>query len=757
MSTLRVFLIGRGLLLIILVFAILASTGYSLKTYANYTQEFDISAASHFFLNFTSNLSINDNMNHTFEGRGAGGTAVFNVEYISGNRSGFLIKLEIDNANDRVRAFQCNGDAPTGEICSGGCGGHDFSSYKNFTVLVKPASSEAEIFINYVSVGTTSLCSGIQQVDMINFTRSASLSKSQNNLVIGDNQGPTLVSSIPNRTIPEDTSTSFNISGNFSDPNNDTLTYSILSNVENVTVTINSTTGIVNLTPTLNFFGVRYVIFLVNDSDNVTLSNNVTLNVTPVNDIPLVSNVIMNNTDFLNRTNGSLVVGWAFTDIDGDVENGTEILWYINGTEKIEFRNLTLINSTNTTKNQNWTFGVRIFDGTNFSSFVNGTPLLIVNSAPTQSIPIITSNDEQNRKNGTLACGNQSTNDLDNDLVANFIRWHKNGELVTTAINLTALSAGNYSKSDNITCEINPNDGSADGNSLNSTNFTILNAAPILNNSIPNTAWNENTQTTLNLFNGFVDLDNDNLTYNFTPVSNIGISINNNTGIVALNPSSDFNGARTVTFFSFDGTNLTASNNVTLTVNDVPVPSPSGGPSGGSSGGGGGGGSAGGKYICELDWQCESWTECADGKQTRKCALVQVPAFLLDDKCPQFNVLEQSRSCESPLKESCSDGIQNQNEEGIDCGGVCEPCAVQETAQIVPEKEEAIFGPAVVAEPESNLNNLWLVLAVLLFAAAILMYAKVSHRRLFRKEQLSEKEMKKLNQMLSYDIFKKEK
>ncbi len=31
--------------------------------------------------------------------------------------------------------------------------------------------------------------------------------------------------------------------------------------------------------------------------------------------------------------------------------------------------------------------------------------------------------------------------------------------------------------------------------------------------------------------------------------------------------------------------------------------------------------------------------------------------------------------CAKPVEESCSDGVQNQDEDGIDCGGVCSPCA----------------------------------------------------------------------------------
>ena len=89
-----------------------------------------------------------------------------------------------------------------------------------------------------------------------------------------------MLAEIGNKTSVENTLLSFEV--NASDPNNDTLTYSLLSNVENITINVNSTTGIVNLTPSPDFFGVRYATFLANDSDNITFSNNVTLNITNV-------------------------------------------------------------------------------------------------------------------------------------------------------------------------------------------------------------------------------------------------------------------------------------------------------------------------------------------------------------------------------------------------------------------------------------------------------------------------------------------
>ncbi len=67
--------------------------------------------------------------------------------------------------------------------------------------------------------------------------------------------------------------------------------------------------------------------------------------------------------------------------------------------------------------------------------------------------------------------------------------------------------------------------------------------------------------------------------------------------------------------------------------------------------------------ICTPDWQCEEWNECVDNIQTRICN--NTNNCSIEDGKPVV-----SQSCELP--ETCFDEIKNQDETGIDCGGVCE-------------------------------------------------------------------------------------
>ncbi|MBL7055205.1 hypothetical protein ISS05_05610, partial [Candidatus Woesearchaeota archaeon] len=314
---------------------------YAYAVYANETQQHDITTASPFFLSLSANVSVSNNINHSFEARGVGGTAVFNVEYVAGNFTGFILKFLIDNANDRIAAYQCDGGAPLENLCSGGCGGNDFIIFHNFTVLFD--GSNANVLIDGNFVGSTNICPGINEIGSVKFIGSSSLSRVKNNLLIATpgNNAPQFAGNLPNQIWPEDTSIGFNISGNFSDPDNDALTYSLESNVDNITITVDSNSGIVNLTPDSDFFGVRYVRFVADDGSNVIFSNNLTLNVIGVNDLPEVIDVALSNTDFFNRTNGSLIAGWIFSDKDNDVIQGNEVRWYNNSEEVIGLRNLT--------------------------------------------------------------------------------------------------------------------------------------------------------------------------------------------------------------------------------------------------------------------------------------------------------------------------------------------------------------------------------------------------------------------------------
>src|SRR3989338_10602932 len=154
---------------------------------------------------------------------------------------------------------------------------------------------------------------------------------------------------------------------------------------------------------------------------NVTISagkNETGINFVVGSKVPNVLNVTINSTDELNRTNGTLIGLFVFNDSDfSDVDVANETIWYNNSIQVTSLRNLTSVSSSNTTKGQIWNFSIRVFDGTNFSNFVNAT-IEIKNAAPTHSIPILNSSLGTNTTDENLLCFNQSLTDIDNDDVS---------------------------------------------------------------------------------------------------------------------------------------------------------------------------------------------------------------------------------------------------------------------------------------------------------------------------------------------------
>ena len=77
----------------------------------------------------------------------------------------------------------------------------------------------------------------------------------------------------------------------------------------------------------------------------------------------------------------------------------------------------------------------------------------------------------------------------------------------------------------------------------------------------------------------------------------------------------------------------------------------------------------GGSSTCKPDWQCTGWSECdINGYKHRDCSDA--------NNCNVIDgVPETSMKCST--EELCDNGLKDSGEDGIDCGGACEPCPVE--------------------------------------------------------------------------------
>ena len=307
--------------------------------------------------------------------------------------------------------------------------------------------------------------------------------------------------------------------------------------------------------------------------DNASLSTNKSVAITIANSAPTAPSVNLTpdapttvNELYCNVTANS-------TDADNDTVNYT-YTWrkdnVINRTFGLTYQLYDMIGSGNTSHNEVWNCTVTPFDGT-----TNGTDAsdkaTIANTAPTHTTPVLSSSAGTNYTNESLTCYNQSTNDIDNDAVTNYYKWFRNNTIVENETTST-LSYTNSSKNDSMVCEIALGDGTGNGTALNSTSLKIRNYWPVFNTTISNITWNENTNliNNLTLSNYFYDIDNDELAYNVAGNFSIRVVINSTTKNVSFYPAANWNGVEYVVFTAADDEHNASSNNITLTVTNVP-------------------------------------------------------------------------------------------------------------------------------------------------------------------------------------------
>jgi hypothetical protein len=312
---------------------------------------------------------------------------------------------------------------------------------------------------------------------------------------------------------------------------------------------------------------------------------------------------------------------------------------------------------------------------------------------------------------------------------------------------------------------------------------TLNNTAPEYYTHLPNITMVEYSRKIPYYLNDyFRDIDGHQLTYTFLSQAPnyYNISINQDTGEVTIISYGEC-GEFPIGFMVEDPEDEYAISSpfpkLTITCSDS-----SGGSTGGSSGGSSGGGSSR-SSTCNEDWTCQGWSDCysptilrpenINGYQKRTCydqegcdadnyeyTLYQDCFYEIEGACyPSWECGEwtpcrddgtQERICldenscnEGEQKrfgiptliklcaylESCTDGVKNGNELGVDCGGSCEPCKTIELAAII---------------QDSNKILTWVIGSLIFILLAIIILYKI-----FKKQ------IKELFSKLAWNIVKK--
>ncbi|MHA2329323.1 MAG: hypothetical protein ACXACR_12480, partial [Candidatus Hodarchaeales archaeon] len=231
------------------------------------------------------------------------------------------------------------------------------------------------------------------------------------------------------------------------------------------------------------------------------------INVTIINSAPAASELTI--TPVEPTTTNDLIASYIFSDLDSDTESGSEIIWYLDGVLQGDLNGSTTVQASNTTKDDDWHFKVRPFDGTDFGSWVSCLiNVTIGNSAPSASNLAITPSGAKTADDLTTSYDFTDPDSGDSESNS-FIIWYKNGFPQPGFENQTTIPAGNTSKGQTWYFTIQPSDGSNFGTIKTSVAILILNTAPAANSL---TISPSTPQTTDSLLASYTWTDPDNAT-----------------------------------------------------------------------------------------------------------------------------------------------------------------------------------------------------------------------------------------------------
>ncbi len=193
------------------------------------------------------------------------------------------------------------------------------------------------------------------------------------------------------------------------------------------------------------------------DSDTLTISNTV----------PVVSDVSVSPEPAV--TADTLTCSYSYADADGDGDSST-FSWTVNGTEV----------GTSSTLSGEFVFQDEVIctvtgnDGTDEGTSSSSSPLTVDNTAP--SISSVSISPSSPNDLDTLTCSYTGYSDADGNADQSMYSWSILGSVVGTSAD---LGPSNFSRHDDVVCEVTPFDGTDSGTPLDdSVNIASSNTPP---------------------------------------------------------------------------------------------------------------------------------------------------------------------------------------------------------------------------------------------------------------------------------------
>ncbi len=206
------------------------------------------------------------------------------------------------------------------------------------------------------------------------------------------------------------------------------------------------------------------------------------------------------------RTDDPLTGTYQYQDVDGDLQNGTEVRWYRNGQEQTAFFGMLTVPASATARGEQWYFTVRPRDGVEYGRVEQSPTVTILNTAPAAATASIAPSPP---RTDDLLTASYGFTDADSDTESGSeLRWFLNNTEQPALRNQLTVPASATTRGQLWYFTVRPGDGADLGSSITSTVVTIANTAPTASN-VQITPASPSSTSSLSVTYNYADADSD--------------------------------------------------------------------------------------------------------------------------------------------------------------------------------------------------------------------------------------------------------